>query len=467
MRISSTSMGARPGPTPAPPRGDAARSGFAARLERAHQKSSGDGAADPSPAPPESHPTGESGSVEADAPSPGLDEPGEEPEAFIVDDEPGEEPDAFDAPDALLEPGWSPAAQELCSRAKLGAKQRGAPVRASKGALHRPGVAFGAVRSRVLSLEHLDQARIRPRAELQGALAKVEAARALLTEASASLSAPEEAALVSRAARARLAEATPERTPTFAADAPAQHELAGDRPDTRPRGAGGGAHLRSEQGGSPAKDLPGQAAEIARSGENFPPPRGGEAAPGGSRRPREEEVLGRLHLVLGQAPGGAVGASGTAKLRGALERATTPQELAHKVQMLQGRASSTARAVVELGPGRQVALRVRQHRGVMMVSLEASSAELAHQLGQHLQELTRALESSPAGRGRLELDGAVVAEWTGRSGEERQQRERRHAAPLHGGGAAGRGAQAERGPEAEVLETVQRVLTTGTLHIVT
>jgi hypothetical protein len=136
-------------------------------------------------------------------------------------------------------------------------------------------------------------------------------------------------------------------------------------------------------------------------------------------------------------------------------------DLARELQLSRGERGTSARAVLDVGRGREVALKLRQHQGIMTVDIEASANELSQKLIHHVQELTRSLQTLDVGRGRVQIDGATVGEWSEsdkqRDDELRQVHDRRERQ---------RAGDEEHDEDARIT-VIRHAAMTGQLHIVT
>lgn len=108
-------------------------------------------------------------------------------------------------------------------------------------------------------------------------------------------------------------------------------------------------------------------------------------------------------------------------------RAPSPAELARHMQISSGDRWTAARAVIDMGGGREVALKLRHHAGMLTVEIDAAARDISQRLTQRVQELSRALQALNMNRGELHLDGSMVGEWSNRDGGDQRQRSQRQA----------------------------------------
>jgi hypothetical protein len=137
-------------------------------------------------------------------------------------------------------------------------------------------------------------------------------------------------------------------------------------------------------------------------------------------------------------------------------KAASAADLAREVHFKRNEYGTSARAVVDVG-GREVALKMRHHRGLMTVEIEASAQELAQKLVQRVGELSRSLQALDVGRGRVQIGDAIVGEWSN-SDHDDHDRERGHR---------GVSRRREHTDDELAIDEIRHAAITGTLHIVT
>ena len=170
-------------------------------------------------------------------------------------------------------------------------------------------------------------------------------------------------------------------------------------------------------------------------------------------KPRRDPATSPLmrHFSLAEGP------SPTEQPKNIKPKATSAADLARELQFSRGERGTSARAVLDVGRGREVALKLRHHQGIMTVEIDASADEISRKLVHHVQELSRSLQGLDVGRGRVQIDGALVGEWSD------PQRQRDGDGTQFG---APPSAEEERDDE-QTINVIRHAAVTGQLHIVT